>query len=1121
MSLDRKAEGTTNPHVGKVTAKKRKRKRVSKAERKRRKLQRQADELKIKKDQSAHEKPFDSTGLKSEGEMNASSKHLVKRSNNSLLRCVATTAKEDHMTINARPFSLLLPCSTPKENGQPFSKKTSDSTEMKDKGAMNADSNDSGGDSNNSVKCESTGVKENDIAVTNRSLPLSPTCSTPKDLFGINNNFSTINEVKFVYPKNHGGHGPINEQSLNFIIRRKNNALIPYIYSKLQNTAGKEINNCNKKDIIEGKKSELFDDGEGIDDILYPERKEKKLREKRDETTHDDKNSKEMIHKDVVIIKAHDDLLPNDRALDVKQQVDKETQDEENTNLLLAEEARKKESTTQDDIGNWVKEKKDKEKKDHAEKRQGEENKCQTYTVNQSSPDSKKDAKHMGQLSGLTVEDALKDKVGRRPRCNSTDRELNLPQRGLCDEHTVLQSHKWNIEKVCGKSGCNYPPPRGFTNLGNTCFLNATLQCLGHLPTFGQFVATMPIANETYNALNQKRGTKKKMSNGQRFTMYLRTLVREMHGLNGGNQNRGPIAPRQIVRSMPLLGGSSRGHQFRPGRQEDAHEFLVHLMDIMNDGELKAAGIDQKKSGWRDTIPIPRLDETTFVHRMFGGYLRSQVQCTKCRFSSNTYDPFLDLSLEISAKNANSISTAFTAFTRKETLDAANKWKCSGCKKSVCATKQLTCFRPPLSLCIQLKRFSFGGGFAGFVHKKGCWGLGHFSGKGMGMMRGGSKIQKPVEFPALLKLPLSDGRKCDYELTGIVIHVGGSATSGHYTAYVRRPRFQGKHSWYQCDDSFIQPVSERTVLRQKDAYILFYCRKEVKLELPPPPPRAIKNAGEARRVNEAIARARLKTKTEGENSEDDRPFNEDSYDNSSSGKHHNSSLKGTFRFNNQNVELNENNGMMEDSLEVAQVNKEVKLRIPDDGKNVKNNSNDEKLIDIEEKRISKKKANEKKGGEIIDIGQRGSLQGNHHNSRKKKKWKPFSPMFKSNRLISNLDGKGWDDDACTLDDVTYTRQWKKAEKSALLREATLVDIIQKEKYRQRKMSPNKWDAELDKGKVKNVKTNSFTYLDKSFHGKENPFQQIQQDVMQNRRRGMRRNLFKKKKNFSKRYFKQL
>ena len=241
-------------------------------------------------------------------------------------------------------------------------------------------------------------------------------------------------------------------------------------------------------------------------------------------------------------------------------------------------------------------------------------------------------------------------------------------------------------------------------------------------------------------------------------------------------------------------------------------------------------GINPHASGWRDRLPIARLDETTFVHRIFGGYFRSQLRC-QCGYKSNTYDPFLDLALEVSKKHIHSLETAFSEFTRKEKLDSDNRWKCSGCKKHVCPTKHLSVFRPPLSLCIHLKRFDYYG--AGYG--KGGWGgYGHRHGKGLSMMGGGgSKITKEIQFPAQLSLPLSDGRVCEYGLTGIIVHVGNSATSGHYTAYVKKPG--DSKCWYHMDDSFVEAVSEKTVLKQRDAYVLFYSRKEVKLEFPQPP----------------------------------------------------------------------------------------------------------------------------------------------------------------------------------------------------------------------------------------------------------------------------------------------
>ena len=56
----------------------------------------------------------------------------------------------------------------------------------------------------------------------------------------------------------------------------------------------------------------------------------------------------------------------------------------------------------------------------------------------------------------------------------------------------------------------------------------------------------------------------------------------------------------------------------------------------------------------------------------------------------------------------------------------------------------------------------------------------------------------------------------DYQLQGVVSHIGTDATSGHYVTFICTLA-----GWILFDDSSIRQVSETKVLRQ-EAYILFY-----------------------------------------------------------------------------------------------------------------------------------------------------------------------------------------------------------------------------------------------------------------------------------------------------------
>lgn len=103
----------------------------------------------------------------------------------------------------------------------------------------------------------------------------------------------------------------------------------------------------------------------------------------------------------------------------------------------------------------------------------------------------------------------------------------------------------------------------------------------------------------------------------------------------------------------------------RVGRQEDAHEFLRFFLDAMQ----TSAAVNMSPPAKTE-----QQKESTFLARIFGGKLRSRVTCSNCKANSDTFDSFMDLSLDVAS--ASSVREAFQAFIKVDILQGQNKYKC-------------------------------------------------------------------------------------------------------------------------------------------------------------------------------------------------------------------------------------------------------------------------------------------------------------------------------------------------------------------------------------------------------------------------------------------------------------
>lgn len=223
-------------------------------------------------------------------------------------------------------------------------------------------------------------------------------------------------------------------------------------------------------------------------------------------------------------------------------------------------------------------------------------------------------------------------------------------------------------------------------------------------------------------------------------------------------------------------------------RQEDAHEFFRGAIDSMQDDALRVAGAEKAPHDVR---------ETTWVHKVWGGKIRSRVLCTECNKPSDTYDTFLDLSLDVKRQQDPwHLKDALAHFSRTETLQGKNGYKCENCKKIVRAEKSMKIVKAPPVLSLHLKRFGPMGG----------------------------KIKTLVKYSHRLDLtPYTDGLSTEeYELYGVTIHSGSGQHSGHYYSYVRGP---GQGKWYEANDETVRSIDIRDPLNKTNAYVLHYIRR--------------------------------------------------------------------------------------------------------------------------------------------------------------------------------------------------------------------------------------------------------------------------------------------------------
>ncbi|XP_043585678.1 ubiquitin carboxyl-terminal hydrolase 31-like [Bombus pyrosoma] len=221
------------------------------------------------------------------------------------------------------------------------------------------------------------------------------------------------------------------------------------------------------------------------------------------------------------------------------------------------------------------------------------------------------------------------------------------------------QNHKTSHRDDLGSSAgdIRVPPPRpahippdkvpgviGLRNHGNTCFMNAVLQCLSHTDILAEYFVLdqYKVDLSRRNKLNSKKyGTKGEIT--EQLALLLKAIWSCQYD------------PEMSTAFKSVV--DKYGSQYRGNLQHDAQEFLLWLLDKvhedLNQATKKKYKIIKNSFGRPDDIVAAETlanhvrCNNSFVHAVFQAQFRSSLTCPRCHRQSNTFDPFLCVSVPV------------------------------------------------------------------------------------------------------------------------------------------------------------------------------------------------------------------------------------------------------------------------------------------------------------------------------------------------------------------------------------------------------------------------------------------------------------------------------------------
>jgi len=335
----------------------------------------------------------------------------------------------------------------------------------------------------------------------------------------------------------------------------------------------------------------------------------------------------------------------------------------------------------------------------------------------------------------------------------------------------------------------------GLANLGNTCFLNSTIQCLSHTYEFNEFL--------------EKKTYKDKLTRKPDSLLLVEwDKLREMIWSENCT-----ISPGGFVGNVQKVAKLKEKDIFTGWAQNDLPEFLLFIIDAFHNAISREVEMNIKGDPENDTDNMAIAcftmmknmykKEFSEILQLFYGIHVSLIKDLNDEVLSMSPEPFFMIDLPIptiTSKNADiSLGDCFSLYVQNEKMMGENAWFNDKTNQKQDVNKQITFWSLPQIMVITLKRFT----------------------------NQNKKNNTVVTFP-LEGLDLSNfvkgynSESYIYDLYGICNHLGGPM-GGHYTSFVKNMN----HKWYHYNDTNVTEVKSSSLdsLIGSQAYCFFYRKR--------------------------------------------------------------------------------------------------------------------------------------------------------------------------------------------------------------------------------------------------------------------------------------------------------